>query len=1112
MTKESIMNNQENISAQSLKVLIIEDDEGLNRLITKNLEREGYKTTSAYNGKEGLNQIITQDSQILLTDYKLPDMNAKELIAKLSKKQIDIPFIVMTGHGDEKIAVEMMRMGASDYIIKQDEFIDLLRHRLNKVCAEIENERKLKKAHQELQQSEKRVRSKLEAILTPDGDIGELQLEDILDIPSLQSLMDDFNALTDIGIGVIDLNGKVLVQTGWQDICTDFHRQHPQTNKNCLESDTILSKGAEPGQFKAYKCKNNMWDIVTPIYIGEKHIGNIFLGQFLYKEEEPDYDTFRKMARKYGFDEKEYLAALDRVPRWDKEMVQQVMEFYAKLANLLAKQSFSNLKLARTLEDKKRTEEDLRQSKNQYQTLLENSLVGIGLIDQQGKIIDCNESTLDILGYSKNEIKKLEVEDLFQNRKTFEEMKRTIEREGMQLNFETVLKHKNGKSINILANTSEIELKGQKVYQTALLDITSRKKAINKLKKSEDKFRSLIENCPAAILLSDMDGTILDYNRDISFSGIPREELLGKKLNDLDIFDKIKPNNILQNIREGNVHPFELNINNKNNNNLILQVHPAIIGDTGNRKLLFMILNITKRKEAEKELRKHSTAVKQSPSIIAITDLEGDLEYVNPKFSEVTGYDAAEVLGKNPSILKSGNFSEETYQELWNTITAGKTWRGEFHNRKKNGKLYWEEAAISPITDENNNITNYLKVAEDITHRKKAEQEKERLQQQLLQSQKLESIGTLAGGVAHDFNNIMTVIIGLSQLVLSRTEKSDPNYQNLESILNSSKRAAELTKQLLLFSRKQDMDFEIINLNETIAGLRKMLDRLISEEIEVQNDLDYNLWQIKADKNQIEQVIINLAINARDAMPGGGKLTISTQNMVFNKKMADSIPEIQEGNYVRMDVADTGKGIEEEIRDKIFDPFFTTKGMAEGTGMGLSVVHGIVKKHKGIIKVASKTGEGTIFTVYFPAQKDKPSKNIENETRNFKDFKGGGEAILVVEDEQSFLDYLNTILKTYGYNIFSAHNSTEALEIFKAEKENINLVLSDVIMPEMNGLELADKLRESKNDLPIILSSGYSDQKVDPADIRANGYKFIPKPYGILKILKLIKLELEENK
>ena len=228
--------------------------------------------------------------------------------------------------------------------------------------------------------------------------------------------------------------------------------------------------------------------------------------------------------------------------------------------------------------------------------------------------------------------------------------------------------------------------------------------------------------------------------------------------------------------------------------------------------------------------------------------------------------------------------------------------------------------------------------------------------------------------------------------------------------------------------------------------------------------------------------------------------------------MADSIPEIQEGNYVRMDVADTGKGIEEEIRDKIFDPFFTTKGLAEGTGMGLSVVHGIVKKHKGIIKVASKTGEGTIFTIYFPAQKDKPSKDIEKETRNFKEFKGGGEAILVVEDEQSFLDYLNTILKTYGYNIFSAHNSTEALEIFKAEKENINLVLSDVIMPEMNGLELADKLRELKKDLPIILSSGYSDQKVDPADIRANGYKFIPKPYGILKILKLIKQELEENK
>ena len=1099
------------ISELSFKVLVIEDDEGLNRLIRKNLEREGYKTASALSGKDGLKQITAEKNQILLTDYKLPDMNAKELIAKLSEREINIPFIVMTGHGDEKIAVEMMRMGASDYIIKQDEFIDLLQHRLNKVCAEIENERKLKKAHQELRESEKRVSSKLEAILTPDGEIGELQLEDIVDIPALQSLMDDFNALTDIGIGVIDLNGKVLVQTGWQDICTDFHRQHPETRKNCLDSDTILSKGTEPGQFKAYKCKNNMWDIVTPIYIGEKHIGNIFLGQFLYKEEEPDYDTFRKMARKYGFDKKEYLAALDRVPRWDKEMVQQVMEFYAKLANLLAKQSFSNLKLARTLEDKKRTEKKLRQSKNQYQTLLENSLVGIGLIDRQGRIIDCNESTLDILGYTKNEIKKLEAEDLFQDREKFEEMKRTIEKEGMHLNFETVLKHKNGDRISILANTSKIQLDSTEVYQTAILDINKRKQAINKLKASENKFRSLVENSPAAIVIVDLNGKILDYNHALNFRGLFKNNIIGKNFTELDIFGNTNPKSIFKNILQGNTDPFELNINSQKHGSYILEIHSSVIGENNNKKLLFMVLDITDRKEAEKELTKLKTAIEQSPSINVITDLEGNLEYVNPKFSEVTGYDAAEVLGKNPRILKSGDFSEETYQELWNTITAGKTWRGEFHNRKKNGELYWEEAAISPIMSENNNTTNYLKVAENITKRKKAEQEKEKLQQQLLQSQKLESIGTLAGGVAHDFNNIMTVIIGLSQLVLSRTKKSDPNYQNLESILNSSQRAAELTKQLLLFSRKQDMDFEIINLNETIAGLRKMLDRLITEDIEVQNDLDYDLWQIKADRNQIEQVIINLAINARDAMPGGGKLTISTQNMVVNKEIAEDIPEIREGNYVRMDITDTGKGIKKKIRDKIFDPFFTTKGMAEGTGMGLSVVHGIVKKHKGGIKVASEIGEGTIFTIYFPARKGESQKDIDEETHNFKDYKGKGETILVVEDEQSFLDYLNTILKTYGYNIHSAPNSTEALQIFKAEKENINLVLSDVIMPGISGVELADKLRELKDGIKIILSSGYSDQKVDPADIRAKGYKFIPKPYGVLKILKYLRQELEDE-
>ena len=341
--------------------------------------------------------------------------------------------------------------------------------------------------------------------------------------------------------------------------------------------------------------------------------------------------------------------------------------------------------------------------------------------------------------------------------------------------------------------------------------------------------------------------------------------------------------------------------------------------------------------------------------------------------------------------------------------------------------------------------------------------------------------------------------------MLTRTKRSDPNYDKLESILNSAERAAELTKQLLLFSRKEEMDLEIIDLNKTISGLRMMLNRLIGEDITMHNDLNHDLWQVNADKNQMEQVITNLTVNARDAMPGGGDLTISTNNVIIDHEKAQNIPDIKPGEYICLSIEDTGSGIEKSLQKKIFDPFFTTKGRAEGTGMGLSVVHGIVKKHGGVINVYSEPGEGTIFKIYLPAVIEKEIEmSEEQESESFENYKGSGETILLVEDEKPVLTYLESILDNYGYHYLSAKSAEKAVQLFKENEDNIDLLISDVILTGMDGMQLANKLKSEKVDLKVILSSGYSNKKVKMSSIKEKGYNFIQKPYNIMDLLKTI--------
>jgi PAS domain S-box-containing protein len=505
------------------------------------------------------------------------------------------------------------------------------------------------------------------------------------------------------------------------------------------------------------------------------------------------------------------------------------------------------------------------------------------------------------------------------------------------------------------------------------------------------------------------------------------------------------------------------------------------------------------RKRAEEQLRKLSHAVEQSPVSVIITDTAGRIEYVNPKFSESTGYSLEEVMGKTPRFLKSGETPLSSYRDLWETITSGNEWRGELHNRKKTGELYWELASISPIRDGEGAITHYIAVKEDITEQKK-------LESQLRHSQKMEAVGQLAGGIAHDFNNIMTAIIGYASILDMKLDPDNPSRNSVKQILFSAKRAANLTQGLLAFSRKQVTNPLPVNLNDIVRRVEKILERLIGEDIDLVTTLCTPSPILMADGLQLEQVLMNLATNSRDAMPAGGRLTISTELVKVDERFAKNHELPKDGLYAKMTVTDTGKGMDEETQKRIFDPFYTTKEVGKGTGLGLSIVYGIVKKHNGTIRCYSETDMGTVFSLFFPAIQEELR---ESAPEDLSVAQGGDETILMSEDDEAVRKLTRDLLEEYGYTVIEAVDGEDAVNKFREHRESVQLLILDLIMPKMNGKEAYDEIRKSKPDIKVIFSSGYEADIIQKRGKLVKGLNFLPKPVIPEELLAKIRKVLD---
>ena len=468
----------------------------------------------------------------------------------------------------------------------------------------------------------------------------------------------------------------------------------------------------------------------------------------------------------------------------------------------------------------------------------------------------------------------------------------------------------------------------------------------------------------------------------------------------------------------------------------------------------------------------------------------------------MTGYRREEVLGKNPRILKSDRQDPGFYRQLWGTILKGRTWQGELINRRKDGTMYTERMNIGPVRDARGQITDFIATKRDVTERKS-------LEAQLQQAAKMEAVGRLAGGVAHDFNNLLTIINGYTDLLHDRLASDTEASTYLNEIQNAGERAAGLTRQLLAFSRRQVLTPRVLDLNEVVSNLGNMLTRLIGEHIELRTTLKPSLWQVKADPGQIDQVIMNLAVNARDAMPTGGKLTIETNNVELDEVYPVTHPTVKPGPHVMLSVSDNGVGMTAGTRARIFEPFFTTKEQGKGTGLGLATVYGIVKQSEGSIWVYSEPMQGTVFKIYFPAINEAPA--IEERAKAVTDSTSGTETIMVVEDEEGVLSLIRLALRAAGYKVLEAGDPERALTICSEHDGPVHLLLTDVVMPKMSGPKVAEQVAALRPDIKVLYMSGYTDDSIVHHGVLSEGLPFIQKPFSPISLRKKIREVLDRK-
>ena len=748
----------------------------------------------------------------------------------------------------------------------------------------------------------------------------------------------------------------------------------------------------------------------------------------------------------------------------------------------------------RDISDRRRTEEDLRRLAS-IVACSDDAIVGK---TTEGIITSWNSGAQHIFGYSPKEAIGRSITMLAPVDRP-EEIPRMLEclkRGEVVDHFETVRLRKDGKEVQIELTVSPIRDALERIVGASTIgrDISVRKAAEKHLVQMEARYRGLLEAAPDAMVVVNHGGEIvlLNVQAEKQF-GYRRDELVGQKVKN------IIPRGFAERLlMHGTGTPgdpvvpqmgtgIELHGRRKDGSEFPIEIMLSPLDTVDGILITAAIRNIAERKLRENDLSRLAAVVESSQdAIVSLTSL-GIIRTWNRGAERIFGYSAEEATGRSILFLSPPDRSAEGSTLLERVARADRIEHFETIRVKKDGTQIHVALTFSPIKDSDGRVVGVSSVARDVT-------ESKHMEAMLRQSQKMEAVGQLAGGVAHDFNNLLGVILGYTGLMLDRLGLDDPQRKSIEEIQKAGDRAALLTRQLLAFSRKQVLQPKVIDLNAVVAGAEKLLQRLIGENIELRAVLNPELCRVKADPGQIEQIIMNLAVNARDAMPSGGKLTIETSNMEFDEAYTAQHPSTRTGPHVMLAVTDTGCGMDAETKAHMFEPFFTTKEFGKGTGLGLSTVYGIVKQSGGSVWVYTEPGLGTSFKIYLACVDAVPE--IEPPNDKVMNVVAGSQTILIVEDDPALLQVTHRSLEEVGYAILEARSSKEAIDISESHTGPIHLMVTDVVLPGMSGVKLAAYLSAQRPEMKVLYVSGYTNDTVFHHGVLEPGLAFLQKPFS----------------
>ncbi len=640
-------------------------------------------------------------------------------------------------------------------------------------------------------------------------------------------------------------------------------------------------------------------------------------------------------------------------------------------------------------------------------------------------------------------------------------------------------------------------------------------KKIKSMEESIETYRTLIDNSPDLLYRTDLEGKITYISPSVfRLSGYSVKEAMGMNMaEEVYLYPEERTAFLDKLMKEGQVNNFDARLKRKDGTVWWASTNAHFFRDS-NGKILGVegiTRDISDLRNAENSLwaleERFRLAFHTSPDSISITRVsDGMFIDINEGFTEQTGYTREDVAGKSSLDINIWEDPDDRKLLVDGLMKSGHVKNLEARFVRKDGKIIvgLMSARILRISDEDVTLT----VTKDITERKLAEEENARLEKQLIQAQKMEAIGRLAGGVAHDLSNMLVPILGYSEILLNEIVEDDPKRKKINQIIKAGSSARDLVRQLLAFGRKQALEYQSLNINETILEYEKLLRRTIREDIDIRITPSPDLKPVLADIGQIEQVIMNLAVNAADSMPDGGTLTIETLPAELDIDFTKVLRGMEPGDYILLAVSDTGYGMNEETRLQIFEPFFSTKG-DHGTGLGLATVYGIVRQHRGNLLVHSEPGKGTVFKIYLPVTEKAPLDKTASADHKMN--LDGTENILLVEDNDQVLDIVRSILEKHGYRVLAANSGIEAMEIAALPDKQVDLLLTDVVMPDMNGKELFDRLASDNPDLKVIYMSGYTGNAIVHHGVLDDGVSFIQKPFTALSIVSLVRDVLDRK-